>query len=228
METNNNCQNCNKSTKCFHFLVEDELDFINTKKTQIKYLKGETIFKQGAFAPYVLYVVEGLAKVFIQTGNARILNIRLAKENDFMAYSSIFGGDYYNYSATALKDSTICMIDKNALKQLIMKNPEFSMQITSKNINNELRFLEIIENVSSKQMRGKLASTLLYLSAEEFLKEGIFKYLTRQDIADFASTTLESAVRFIKEFEQEGLIELHGKEIRIIDKEKLMELKQIG
>jgi CRP/FNR family transcriptional regulator len=217
----NDCKECGKSSKCFHYLYPDELEFLSSRKTRITYLKGETIFKQGAFAPSVLYVVDGLVRVFLQTGRAKQLNIRLTKQGEFMAFSSVFGDNVYNCSAVAIKDSTICMIEKTALKQLLTKNADFAMRITSKNCRNEARYLDIIQNTSYKQMRGKLASALLYLSSEEFAEEEVFKYLTRQDIADFASITLESAVKFIKEFEKEGILKLCGKEIKIEDKDML-------
>ena len=57
-------------------------------------------------------------------------------------------------------------------------------------------------------MRGKLASALLYLTSEKFKNDNVFQYLTRQDIADFASITVESTVKFLKEFEKEGLTQL--------------------
>jgi CRP-like cAMP-binding protein len=227
-DSNNNCKECKKSSTCFQYLYPDELEFINSRKTQITYLKGETIFKQGAFAPYILYVVDGLVRVFLQTGSIKQLNIRLTKQGDFMAFSSVFGDNIYNCSAVALKDSTICMIEKTALKQLLMKNADFAMRITSRNCRNEGRYLEIIQNTSYKQMRGKLASALLYLSSEEFLKEDVFQYLTRQEIADFASITIESAVKFIKEFEKERLLELDGKRIKIVNKDKLQEIAERG
>jgi len=213
---NNNCKECKKASKCFQFLFSDDLEFINSRKKQVNYLKGEQIFKQGAFAPYILYVVEGLVKVFLQMGSARQLNIDLAKHGDFMAFTSVFDNDIYNYSAVALKDTTICMIDKSALKQLLLRNSDFAMRITSRN-------WDIIQNVSFKQMRGKLASALLYLS-DTYPEENIYEYLTRQDIADFASITVESAVKFLKEFEQEKILKLNGKDIKIIDIERLNEI----
>jgi len=219
---------CNKESKCFQYLNPDELEFLESRKTQITYLKGETIFKQGAFAPYILYVVDGLVRVYLQTGNKKQLNIRLATKGDFLAFSSVFGDNIYNYSAVALKNSTICMIDKTAMEQLLMKNADFAMRITSRNCRNEGRYLDIIQSISYKQMRGKLASALLYLSSEEFLEEDVFRYLTRQDIADFASITIESAVKFIKEFEKEGILKLMGKDIKIINKDKLEEIARKG
>jgi CRP/FNR family transcriptional regulator len=201
--------------------LPDALEELTKSKTQITYLKGETIFKQGAFAPYILYVVRGLIKVYLQTGFEKQINLSLAKTGDFLAYSSIFGENIHTYSAQALKDSVICMIEKESLKTILLQNPEFALEVTSKNYRNERHLLEIIKNISYKQMRGKLASGLLYLSHDEFLKEDVFQYLTRHDIADFASISTESAIKFLKEFEKEKMIKLKGRGIEITDRKKL-------
>lgn len=213
---------------CFQKLSTEELEFINHKKTQINYLKGETIFKQGAFAPHVLFVNQGLVRVYLQTGVNKQLNISIAQKGDFMAFSSVFGENIYNYSAVSLTDSTICMIDKDALMQLLIRNPEFALELTSRNYKNEARYLEIIGNISYKQMRGKLASALLYLKRDDLKDENLFQYLTRQDIADFASITIESAIKFLKEFEKEGVINLDGKNIEILKENELMLISKNG
>jgi len=194
---------------------------LSQNKTRITYLKGETIFKQGAFAPYVLFVVRGMVKVYLQTGYEKQINIGLALPGDFLAFSSLFGENIYTYSAVAIKDSEMCMIEKESLKNLLLRNPEFALEVTSQNYKNERHLLEVIKNISYKQMRGKLASTLLYLSQEQYLKENIFEFLNRQELADFASISAESAIKFLKEFEKEGLIELQGKNIIISNQPKL-------
>ncbi len=199
----------------------EELNQLAQKKTRISYLKGETIFKQGAFAPYVLYVVSGLIKVYLQTGYDKQINISLAQKGDFLAFTSIFGENVHTYSSQAIKDSEICMIEKESLKDILLRNPQFALEITSRNYRNEKHLLEIIRNLSYKQMRGKLASALIYLSQDEYLKEDAFEYLSRQDIADFASISTESAIRYLKEFEKENVILLQGRNIEITDRTKL-------
>lgn len=201
---------------------------LDQNKTNIVYLKGENIFKQGAFAPYVIYIVKGLVKVYLQTGYEKQINIGIARTGDFLAFSSIFGENIHTYSTQAITDSTICMIEKESLKQTLLQNPDFALRVTSKNYRTERHLLEIIKNVSYKQMRGKLASSLLYLSQEEFAGEKIFTLLTRQDIADFASVSVESAIKFLKEFEKEKILKLKGKDIVILDVEKLESLSKNG
>ncbi len=209
------------SSECFKYLSDDELELLLDKKKRITYLKGENVMKQGAFATHVIYVIEGLVRVYLQTTTQKQINLRLMNQGEFMAFSSVFGEKEYPYSAIALTDTTVCMVDKLALQQLLIKNPEFGLQITSRNYNSEQRYLEIISNVSYKQMRGKLASTLIYLSGFEESGQEVYKYMNRQDIADFASITNESAIKFLKEFEKDGIIQLEGRDIKILNKNSL-------
>ena len=213
---------------CFKELPAEDLAFLNGRKTQITYLKGETIFKQGAFASNVLFVCKGLVRVYLQIGIEKQINIRLAKQGDYMAFSTIFNKNTYAYSATALVDSNICMIEKEAMQKVFMDNARFSMQMTSMNSLNESRYLDIIHNVSYKQTRGKLASAIIYLASERFRNDSVFKYLSRQDIANFASITVESTVKCLKEFEREGIISLQNKNIAIHKSNLLSEISIRG
>lgn len=219
--------NIENISACFQNLPPDEIVFLSKYKTQVSFLKGETIFKQGAFTSHVLFLNGGIALTYMQTGNKRI-NIRLARQGDYLAFSTIFNRNTYQYSAISLSDSSVCMIDKEALKEVIMRNPDFAWKIISKNNLNESRYLNIIDNLWYKQMRGKLASTILYLTSEEFKDDKVFQLITRQDIADFASITVESAVRFLKEFENDGFISLEGKEIIVRNIEGLKDMIRVS
>ena len=221
-------QNSFNSFDCFKSLEKKDFDFQKYKSKQLEYLSGETLFKQGAFAPYILYIINGLVKIYLQTGPDKQMNIRIAKTGEFLAFSTIFGDDIYNYSAVALKNSNICMIEKESMKQVLIENPDFALMITSKNYKHEKHLLDIIKNISHKQMRGKLASSLLYLSQNEFKEHNIFTLLKRQDIADFASISTESTIKFLKEFETESIIKLQGKNIEILQNDKLNDIARRG
>ena len=213
---------------CFHLISREEFESLHRNQTELSYERGEHIFKQGAFAPHVLFIQTGLVKVYLHTGARKHLNLWIARSGDFLAFSTIFGKETYPYSAVAIKDSELMMIEKESLKALIRTNPEFALRITSKNYGTEQHLLDIVTNLSYKQMRGKLSSCLLYLSSAPLLREGIFRCLSRQDIADFASISVENVVRFLKEFEQEGIIQLDGKDIKIADREKLSSISNTG
>jgi len=213
---------------CFANLPEDEMVYLSKHKTQVKYYKGEMLFKQGAFAPHVLFVNEGHVLAYLQIGRIKQLNLRILIQGDLMAFSSLFENQTHVYSAVALSDVTLCMIEKEALKEILLRNPDVALKIMERNCAEENRYLHIINNISYKQMRGKLAAALLYLSQEKFRNENIYEMLTRKHIADFAGITVESTVKFLKEFEAEGLIVLHGKDITISNEQTLQMIYKKG
>ncbi len=209
---------------CFQLISREDLEALSENRTQITYLKGETIFKQGAFAPHVLFIQSGLIRVYLQTGRNKVQNLWISKSGDFLAFSSMFSERTSSYSAVAMKDAELLMIDKESLRKLLQTNPEFGFRITSKNFNSEKYLMELVASLSYKQMRGKLATALLYLDSDLLRSEEVFNYLTRQDIADFASISVESVIKFLKEFEKEGILSLAGKDIVITDPQRLTEI----
>jgi len=213
---------------CFQLISRKDLESLSENRTQLTYLKGETIFKQGAFAPHVLFIQSGLIRVYLQTGRNKLQNLWISKAGDFLAFSSMFGERTYSYSALVMKDAELLMIDKESLRKLLQTNPEFGFRITSKNYKSEKHLLDLVSSLSYKQMRGKLATVLLYLSSENLKGEAVFSYLTRQDIADFASISVESVIKFLKEFEKEGILSLGNKDISIIDAGRLETISEMS
>jgi len=213
---------------CFQLISREDLKALSENRTQLTYLKGETIFKQGAFAPHVLFIQSGLIRVYLQTGRNKVQNLWISGSGDFLAFSSLFGERTYAYSAVAMKDSELLMIDKDSLSKLLHTNPEFGFRITSKNLKSERHLMDLVASLSYKQMRGKLASALLYLNSESLRSEEVLSLMNRQDIADFASISVESVIKFVKEFEKEGILVLENKNISITDPDKLVQISEIG
>ncbi|MDD2328720.1 MAG: Crp/Fnr family transcriptional regulator [bacterium] len=220
--------NCGKMAACFRDLTPQELEQINKGKTELTYLAGENIFKQGAFSTHLLLITGGLVKVYLQTGREKQLNLQLAQTGDFLGFASLFGERLHATSAVALTDTEVCMIDKEQMRSLLRNNAQFAMRITSRNYRNERQLLTIIANMTYKQMRGKLASTLLYLSSDHFSDQNVFQYLSRQDLANFASVATESAIKLLKEFERDGIITLEGKGITIRNRAELEKIERLG
>lgn len=219
---------CGKLVACFRDLSPSELEQINKGKTELTYLAGENIFKQGAFSTHLLLITDGLAKVYLQTGRDKQLNLQLAQRGDFLGFASLFGETLHTTSAVALTDTAVCMIDKEQMRNLLLHNAQFAMRITSRNYRNERQLLTIIANMTYKQMRGKLTSTLLYLSGDNFSDLNVFQYLSRQDLASFASVATESAIKLLKEFERDGIITLEGKTITIHNRAALEKIERLG
>lgn len=223
-----NCTGCNDAGTCFHDLFPDDSEYFNNKKQQLTYSKGENICKQGAFAPYVMYVYEGIVKVYLETGNGKNLNLRIVRCGEFISFQSVLNQQVYNYSSVALTHARICLIDKEGLKKMLKENIDVAWRIISDNCKSESKLYDVIKNLSTKQMPGKLATALLYLTQESFKNDQLFSHLSRKDIAEFAGISLESTVKLLKEFESEQLIKIDGKLIKVLNEKGLQDISDHG
>ena len=223
-----NCKDCTQSSDCFKELLNDELDFISKNKTQITYTKGENLCKQGAFSSSILYITDGLVKIYLENSNKKTTNIRILQSSDFIGLSSVFGENIYNYSAVALKDTQICLIEKQGFRKLLQDNAMFASSLIKKYCETESNLFDKIRSISYKQMHGRLADVLLYLDSENLNQDNIYQYINRKDIADFACISKESTVKLLSEFNSDGIIELDGKTIRIKDKAMLQSISKRG
>ncbi|MCF8228386.1 MAG: Crp/Fnr family transcriptional regulator [Bacteroidales bacterium] len=223
-----NCLKCKRSAQCFKKLIPAELEFINQNKTQILYRKGENICKQGAYAPNLLFILDGLVKVYLDSPKNKNINLKILSTSEFIGLSSLYDEKFFNYSTTALKDSVICLIEKTSFRKLLINNCAFSSEIIKRYCNNERELFHKIQSLGNKQMHGRIADTLIYLN-EQSKKEGnIFLYLSRKDIAEFAGLSTETTVRLLTELKNDHIIDINGKDIKVLQAESLKEISQRG
>lgn len=224
----NNCSDCQYKSACFKALLKEELDFINENKIQLEFFAGENLCKQGAFASYVMFVTKGMVKLYIEGGSQKRLAVKLLKQGDYIGLSSLWGSKLYKYSAQALKSTEVCMIEREDVKKLLLRNNQFANELLKGLSADEALLFSRLKNASLRQTNGKMASTLLYLGDEKFANDSPFKYLSRKDIADYAGISIEGSIKLLKEFEEEGIIQLKKKDIIILDKESLIQIEHYG
>lgn len=209
---------------CFRNLMPEEIELARNSKTHIVFRKGENLTKQGAFASSVLFVIDGLAKQYIEGEGTRNFNLRLIKSGEFVGLSVAFNNHRYDYSVVALRETTACLIEKEAIVHLIKGNGEFAFSIINRYLEQNSKLYASVSDLMYKQMNGRLAGALLYLWKEQ-VGEDIFPYLSRKDIADFAGLSTESTVKLLKSFEKDKLIRLEDKNVVLLD---LATLEQIN
>ncbi len=83
-------------------------------------------------------------------------------------------------------------------------------------------------NLTHKHTHGKIADTLLYLADHVYNSDSFETPLSRQDFADMSAMTKESAIRVLKEFESEGIINCGTHHFEILKKEALRKINKFG
>ena len=83
--------------------------------------------------------------------------------------------------------------------------------------------------LAQKTVRERLAEILILLEQKLGTDpEGFIKIsLTREEIANLIGTATESAIRLISEFKQDDLIVVEGRNIKILNREKLIKLGHV-
>jgi CRP/FNR family transcriptional regulator len=219
---------CDIQAPCFQMLSADETELVKESKTQVLFRKGDTLTKQGAFASYVLFMIKGLAKQYLENEGNKNFNLRIIQPGDFIGLSSVFSKNTFNYSSVAITDCQVYLIEKEAISKVIKQNGNFSFNIIRRYCEQNTNLFQTLQNVLNKQMNGRIADTLLYINTLKSENPEIFQLLSRKDIADFSGISVESTVKLLKSFEKDGLIELHEKDIFIQDLNSLIEISKKG
>jgi CRP-like cAMP-binding protein len=219
---------CDIQAPCFQMLIPEEAELVRASKTQVLFRKDDNLTKQGAFASYVLFIISGYAKQYLEGDGTRSYNLRIIKPGDFIGLSAVFSGNTFTYSSVALTDCQVFLIEKEAIAKVAKENGKFGFQIIKRYCEQNTNLLGTIRSLMYKQMNGRLAETLIYIDSIKEDKGEIFLLLSRKDLADFAGISTESTVKLLKTFEKDGLIELHEKDIRLVKHEALLEISRRG
>ncbi len=219
---------CDIQAPCFQMLSPEEADLVRASKTQVLFRKGDNLTKQGAFASYALFVIMGLAKQYIEGDSSKNYNLRIIKTGEFVGLSAVFTKNTFNYSSVALTDCQVFLVEKDAITTVVKQNGEFGFNMIKRYCGQNANLFDTLRTVLYKQMNGRIAETLLYIDSLKFEFPDIFQLLSRKDIADFAGISTESAVKLLKSFEKDGLIELHEKDIILINHNELIEISKKG
>jgi CRP/FNR family transcriptional regulator len=209
-------------------LSADEVELIRASKTQVLFRKGENLTKQGTFASYVLFVISGFVKQYVEGDGTHNYNLRIVQQGEFIGISSAFTKETFSYSTIALVDTRVFLIEKEAITKVLQQNGNFAFLIIKRFCEHNAGLYDSIRNLMYKQMNGRIADALLYLSSDEFASLDMFTHLSRKDIADFAGLSTESTVKLLKSFEKDQLIRLEEKNIIVLNRQALNDISKKG
>ena len=224
----NGCEDCNQKAPMFQVLTDEELMIINKDRYSVRFHEGEVILKQGTKADYLISVVEGFAKTCIEGHNERNLILDYVKPWRLVGGPAAHIGGKHRYSVIAVQETLVCFIDVINFTKVFTSNSEFSEKVLVHCSGNYLSALERLVGLSQKQMHGRMADALIYLSTEIYCSQIIGSEISRQDMADYTSMSKDSAIRILKEFERDEIIILDGKRIEILSDGRLHEISQRG
>ena len=204
-------------------LTKDELVTMSSCKTATTIKKGESLFVEGDNVNGVFCIKDGVCKMTKLSANGKDQIVKLSQKGELLGQRSLISDEPANLSAVAVEDMEVCFIPKSDILNFFNNNNAFSMSLM-KSVCGDLKDADdMMVNLAQKNVKERLAQTLLYLEEKFGVLEdkSLRLQLSRDEIASIIGTATESCIRLLSEFKKAGLIELQGKKITILDKVKL-------
>ena len=225
MESNHknlSCTNCmSRKNSLFGSFEGGELEDLEHHKSCSYYKKGQGLFLNGSFPRGVYCLNEGKVKIYTRGDEGKEQIIHISTAGEVIGFRAMFSGEPYNVSASTLEDSNICFISKEDFLNMLDTNATLRNNVM-KELSKELGERAVfITNMAQKPVRERLAFSLVMLN--NIYKEDMIN-LSREDMANFVGTATETLIRLLKEFKEDGFIEIHTRKIEVLDLNKLIHL----
>ena len=222
------CDQCQLKTLFFSHIGTDELSDICEIKREKNFAPGEILINEGEPIREFIYLKEGLVKLSKRTKNSKEQILSFSKPFDFVSLLSVFSSDIYKYSVTALQPTTICMINLEVVKIFAQRNAMFAMDLMSRI--SEATDKIILDNleIKRKNLKGRVAHLLIYFADNIFNNSEFELPVSRREIADYIGMTTENVIRALSEFRKDKIIKIYGKDIQVLDMQRLEIISELG
>ncbi|RQH01574.1 cyclic nucleotide-binding domain-containing protein [Paraburkholderia dinghuensis] len=186
--------------------------------------RGQYVYSSDHEARYLFAVRSGAVKTMARTRDGREQIVGVHRPGDALGLDGLATGTYA-FDAVALHDTTVCLIPYNQFRQMCNEMPAVQqrlfeimgrqlVQVANGRLSACMQSVEarvvgfFIELAENNAMRG--------FSSREFTM-----YMTRAEVGNYLGTTLETVCRVISALSRDGIIEAHGKRIRVLDPDRL-------
>ena len=223
------CATCSMRTLCLPVGLTDtdidQLEGLLGNRTKLK--KGDALFRNGA--PFTaLYAVKlGSLKTTVLSNDGREQVSGYHMAGDLLGLDGM-GDDRHGCEAIALEDSELCVIPFTRIEELARHVPALQHNLhkfMSREIERDHRVMLLLGSMRAEE---RLAAFLLNLSerykARGYSSTEFVLRMTREEIGSYLGLKLETVSRLFSKFQEEGLVMVAGRSIKIIDMPVLKQL----
>jgi len=188
------------------------------------YKKGETIYRKGDHSNSMFLILKGVVKTHTMDANAKELITGLYKADDFLGFTSFDDNIPYNETATAVEETEVVGISKTYVRDILKKSQDVSLELMNLLTDNLSEIKQQLVKMAYSSVRKKTASTILQFVEIMDKKPEAPLRISRNDLATTAGIATESLIRTLSDFKKDGIIEIEGRDIRIVDLESLRDI----
>jgi CRP-like cAMP-binding protein len=191
---------------------------------QIKNVHAEQIIAQrDQECSSLIIIINGSVRGEMLDFSGKVLKVEDIHAPRPIAAAFLFGqSNRYPVDVISNEDTTLLIIPKDSVLKLFQQSDVFLKNYLN-SISNRAQFLsQRIWFLSFKTIKEKLAQYILNLSKTD--NKMVLLPLTQKELAEYFGVTRPSLARALGELEKDGIIEAKGKEIKITNRNMLIQL----
>lgn len=210
------------SSSIFSSLNDDELGELANLSIERSFMSNEFIFWDGDAPEWFYVITEGKVKVLKHSSSGKEFIIAFFGPGEMFGEVAVFEDKPYPASAQAVVETKVVGIKTDEFLSFLANRPQVALRIISV-LAGRLRDAQgRLRDLAGERVEQRLASVLLMLST----KLGSTLPFSRQEIADMAGTTTETAIRVMSHLRDRGIIHSVRGKVIILDEEKLRLLSE--
>jgi CRP/FNR family transcriptional regulator, cyclic AMP receptor protein len=193
----------------------DAQAFLNSAgitKKNVNYLPLSVVFSQGDSADSVMYIQKGAIRLSVLSHSGKEAIVATLGSGDFLGEGALAAQRVRMGTATAVSTTTILIVPKKQMIQLLHDEPEFSNRfiafMLSRNIRIEGDLVDQLFNSSEKRLARTLMLLARYGMADK--PQGVLPKLSQEMLAEMIGTTRSRVNFFMNKFRKLGFIEYNG------------------
>jgi len=187
--------------------------------------KGQ-IYHEGDEPNTVYFVNKGKVKSWRMSSDGKELITGIYSKGDFLGFNAILEGGNYPDSASAMEDSELALIPRNEFLSLVYSTQEVSARFIKMLVNNINEKEEQLLSLAYNSVRGRVADALLKLHKKSQNNSNLS--LSREDLANMVGTSTESLIRTLSDFKQEKMVEIDGRDVKIVNMQGLERISKFS
>lgn len=212
----------------FSGLPEEHIDALLTIAQVRDFDKNQLIFSEGDKGSGFYINVEGMVKIFKLSPDGKEHILHLFGPGEPYGEVPVFSGKTFPANAESITDSRSLFFPRDAIVDLLRKNPAIALHMLAVLSLRLRQFTVAVENLSLKEVPGRLAAHLLMLSMEQEKKDTVVLNISKTLLASLLGTIPETLSRILNRMAAQGLIDVQGRKIKLLDLQGLHLLAETG
>ena len=212
----------------FKGLPKNQIEKIEKIAVKKEFKKGELIFSENDEGNGFYIIAQGKVKIYKVSLEGKEQILHIFDQGEPFGEVPVFSGGVFPANAYALEKCSLIFFPRDAFIQFISKNIPIVLSMLSVLSIRLRQFTVQVENLSLKEVPGRLAGYLLLLTEEQQSEDSIKLNISKGQLASLLGTIPETLSRIFFKMNNSGLIEVKGKLIKILDTDRLKDLAVYG